>query len=84
MSNKFLLLFVICLFGLINLASSQEFYNWRNAEGYITIEDKGIIKHYIIISNGKNSEMIPTKEDPSKILSNKENIINKINKPGGQ
>jgi hypothetical protein len=83
---------VLLLIGLgffINISYSQDLqnpmngYDLQNAEGYISVEKNGVVKHFIVVSNGNGIGLIPVKENPAKILKSVKNIVSDINDQGG-
>ena len=83
---------VLLLIGLgffMNVSYSQDLqnpmngYDLQNAEGYISVEKNGVVKYFIVVSNGNGIGLIPVKENPAKILKSVKNIVSDINDQGG-
>lgn len=66
-----------------DLQSSMNDYDLQNAEGYVSVEKNGVIKHFIVVSNGNGIGLIPVKENPSEVLKSVKNIVSDINNQGG-
>jgi len=75
--------------GFMNISYSQSLpssingYNLQNAEGYVSVEKNGVVKHFIVVSNGNGIGLIPVKENPAKVLKSVKNIVSNINNQGG-
>jgi hypothetical protein len=80
---------VLLFIGLVNMSYSQSLpssindYNLKNAEGYVSVEKNGVVKHFIVVSNRNGIGLIPVKENPAKILKSVKNIISNINNQRG-
>ncbi|MGC8650891.1 MAG: hypothetical protein ACP5S8_08020 [Hydrogenobaculum sp.] len=66
-----------------DLQNPMNGYDLQNAEGYVSVEKNGVVKHFIVVSNGSGIGLIPVKEDPSKVLKSVKNIVSDINNQGG-
>ncbi len=73
---------MILLVGITGIAMSYD-YDWKNAEGYISVKQNGVVKNYVIVSSGNALKLMPINGDPSKVLKSKQTIIDEINKKGG-
>jgi len=59
------------------------YYNISNAEGYISVENNGVTKHFIVVSSGNGIQLIPVKENPKNILKSVDKVVSNINNVGG-
>ncbi len=86
MASKLFIILPLSLsfIALANSMDSSSSANWQNAEGYINVENNGKLQHFIVVSNQNSIKLISVDKDPSMILKNKTDIINRINQAGGK